>query len=291
MAAVCRQELCHRVRLHSGTAGCLLSPLCCAYGRGCARVHRIHEHPLAPVTLSNARRSCMRTPQRAQAQNPHTAPARAACVGSGAALLLFAEHDEAEVRVVRRCVRVLGGCAHQTARRLQQLAALHPLHSVAQLIMLGAVIVVARFTIGAALQPLRSAAHCLPGAIHGTYEDGEFSGVASLQAALSGAKAADALRDVAEEVLPRQCGRTALHTPVLRAEMRRWASRVGSGTACTVGVWVYSLHPTAGRCVPERDGADALGRRRHGRAEERSRHSCVRRRRRLQLPVTACNGL
>jgi hypothetical protein len=145
-------------------------------------------------------------------------------------LLLFAEHDEAEVRVVRRCVRVLGGCAHQTARRLQQLAALHPLRSVAQLIMFGAVIVVARFTIGAALQPLRSAAHCLSGAIHGTYEDGEFSGVASLQAALSGAKAADAPRDVAEEVLPRQCGRTALHTPVLRA-----ACRVAEMRRCALG--------------------------------------------------------
>ena len=26
--------------------------------------------------------------------------------------MLFAEHDEAEVRVVRRCVRDLSGCAH-----------------------------------------------------------------------------------------------------------------------------------------------------------------------------------
>ena len=103
----------------------------------------------------------------------------------------------------------------------------------------GAVIVVARFTIGAALQPLRLAAHCLSGAIHGTYEDGEFSGVASLQAALSGAKAADAPRDVAEEVLPRQCGRTALHTPVRPAEMRRWAlGQLGSARAPRVR-WEY----------------------------------------------------
>ncbi len=124
---------------------------------------------------------------------------------------------------------VLSGCAHQTARPLQQLAALQPLLSVAQLIMFGALIVVARFTIGATLQPLRSAAHCLSGAIHGTYEDGEFSGVASLQAALSGAKAADAPRDVAEEVLPRQCVRTALHTPVLRAACGD--AEMGAGSA------------------------------------------------------------
>jgi hypothetical protein len=222
---------------------------------------------------------------------------RAACIGSGAAVLLFAEHDEAEVRVVRRCVRDLSGWAHQTARRLQQLAALQPLRSVAQLIIFGAVIVVARSTIGAALQPRRSAAHCLSGAIHGTYEDGEFSGVASLQAALSlGAKAADAKpRDIAEEVPSAPVCVAAPHGTLLcgvrLCGMRAGPARVGSGTACTVGVWVYSLHPTAGRCVPERDGADALGRRRHGRAEERRRHSCVRRRRRLQRPATACSGL
>ena len=71
----------------------------------------------------------------------------------------------------------------------------------------------------------------LSGAIHGKYEDGAFSGVASLQAALSGTKAADASRHTAEEVL-RQPGRTAARLLCCARGPRlcgdaHWASRLG----------------------------------------------------------------
>ena len=122
------------MRLHGGTAIAMLAiaALLCVRARVCACA----SHPLASSRAGNPLECAPKLHARTGAGPVYNTGARA-CVGSGTAVLLVAEHDEAEVRVVRRCVSVLSSCAHQTARRLQQLAALQPLLSVAQLIMFG----------------------------------------------------------------------------------------------------------------------------------------------------------